>query len=341
MLVPLAVFAHSSPSLTMEAKFGADGGYSVQVNIDPRLFLSKVPATLPPVEAQWYRELSAEQRAKAEGDATEYLSRSVELRFDGQAVAMPKIKFYPIDGGTSVPMGADTKEVHLLAEMNAKVPDGAGRFQVALGAEANASLILLNSLEGKAARNPSVVFPGETSRSFALRVAETMGAGGVVDAGGGGDREALLAGLRNVTERVPLAHLMLCVGLALVSRRFFFSVGLLGLYQMLHLAASPLSAGMSSMALRSGAWMADATLVLAGIALVGMSQGGKSRYAGWLVVPMALWQGFYFLAPNEHTVSMVLLKNAGLSLAHLALVLLVWALRGLWRGAVAAGARRD
>ena len=73
-----------------------------------------------------------------------------------------------MDGATNMPLAADTAEVHLLAEAKGVVPDAANDFSIELSRDANVSMILLCSFGGSMERRPNVVFPGETSRAYAL-----------------------------------------------------------------------------------------------------------------------------------------------------------------------------
>ena len=162
------LLAHQIPSLTVEAEFGADGSYSLKVNVDPRLFLSDRPSELPPVPVEWYRDQSETELAETRRSALAYLRRALTLIFTGNTVAFPSCTFLPMDGATNMPLEAETREVHLLAQCSARLPEGASDFKIALGSDANVSMILLNSLAGKAERRPQVLFPGETSRAFKL-----------------------------------------------------------------------------------------------------------------------------------------------------------------------------
>lgn len=162
------VVAHQIPSLTVETEFGADGSYSVKVNVDPRLFLSDRPSELPPVPVEWYRDQSEAALAETRRSAQAYLGRALTLIFSEKTVPFPSCTFLPMDGATNTPLGEETREVHLLAQCSARLPAGAGEFKIALGNSANVSMILLNSLAGKAERRPQVLFPGETSRAFKL-----------------------------------------------------------------------------------------------------------------------------------------------------------------------------
>lgn len=163
--------AHQVPSLTVEALFLADRSYTLQVSLDPRLFLSDQPASLPPVPVEWYREQTPEQLTATWHKAAGYVREALELKFGQLTGRIGGIEFQPMDGATNEPLGADSKEVHLLGKAKGVVPEGGGSFQIALGRNANVSMILLNSLDGEMERRPNVIFPGETSRPFELKFA--------------------------------------------------------------------------------------------------------------------------------------------------------------------------
>jgi len=166
LLVATAARAHTVPSLTVEAIFQADHSYTLRINVDPRLFLSTQPASLPPIEAKWYRDQSPDELKKTEQQAIDYLKKAVSLLFATKPADLPTITFKPMDGATNEPLTAESKEVHLLAEMHgmATGPD----VQIVISRDANTSVILLNSLGDEMERRPQVLFPGETSRPFSL-----------------------------------------------------------------------------------------------------------------------------------------------------------------------------
>ncbi len=165
-LLPHRAEAHTIPSLTVEAIFQADHSYLLRINVDPRLFLSTQPTSLPPVEARWYRDQSPEELRKTEQQAADYLKKAIALLFANTPAELPAITFKPMDGATNQPLSDASKEVHLLAEMQGTTT---GKdFQLVLGKDANSSLILLNSFANQQERRPQVLFPGETSRAFVL-----------------------------------------------------------------------------------------------------------------------------------------------------------------------------
>lgn len=165
-LLPSWLHAHTVPSLTVDAAFQPDRSYVVKVNVDPRLFLSTQPTSLPPVESKWYHDQSPEDLKKTEQQATEYLKRALTLLFGGQTTEVAKVTYTAMDGATNQPLSAESKEVHLLAEIRGSTT--AADFQVALGKDANTSLILINSRGDEMERRPQVLFPGETSRAFVV-----------------------------------------------------------------------------------------------------------------------------------------------------------------------------
>lgn len=161
-------WAHQIPSLTVEALFSADRGYTLRINVDPRLILSEQPSSLPPIPIEWYREQSLEELAATEQKAAVYLRRALSIKFGETTVAVEKCQYQPMDGATNLPLSADTKEIHLLAEMKGTVTEGQNSFSLALSHDANVSMILMNTFEGTMERRPNVVFPGEISRPFML-----------------------------------------------------------------------------------------------------------------------------------------------------------------------------
>ncbi|HCN30460.1 MAG TPA: hypothetical protein DIT64_17330 [Verrucomicrobiales bacterium] len=156
--------AHQVPSITVEAMFAADHTCTLRVNLDPRVFLSAQPASLPPVEAAWYLEQSEEEKKQTHLMAWDYLKKNFQISFSGRLADFPECVFTAIDGATLEPLLPATPETHLLAVAKSRVPDEAGDFVLAFGPEANVSLILLIGEEGRAGHRPQVLFPGETSR---------------------------------------------------------------------------------------------------------------------------------------------------------------------------------
>lgn len=163
--------AHQVPSLTVEALFSADRSYILRISLDPRLFLSDQPASLPPVPIEWYREQSEAELTATKQKAAEYLKRALTLKFGDKSSPVENCEYQPMDGATNMPLADDTKEVHLLATMKGIAPDNSTGFAIALSQSANVSMILMNSFEGTMERRPNVIFPGETTRPYALAFA--------------------------------------------------------------------------------------------------------------------------------------------------------------------------
>ena len=168
--------AHQIPNITLEAMFAADHGYTLRANLDPRVFLSDQPTSLPPVEAGWYLDQSESERTETHLRALEYLRKNLGLHFGTASAEWPEIEITAIDGTSLEPLKPETTETHLLAVAKGRVPGGSDAFELVFGPEANVSLILLNSEDGKPERRPQVLFPGESSRPYKLTTAPVLAA---------------------------------------------------------------------------------------------------------------------------------------------------------------------
>lgn len=158
------VQAHQIPSLGLEVEIQAGGLQVLRLNIDPRLFLSQAPATLPPIEASWYREQNPEQIRKTHDDAAAYLQRTLKFLYGPDTATKLEWSFQPMDGGSNQPLGETSTEVHLLGEAHYKPPAASTSLTVGLAADSAAALTILTVIDGKPGRRPQVLFPGETGK---------------------------------------------------------------------------------------------------------------------------------------------------------------------------------
>jgi hypothetical protein len=161
-----AVRAHQVPNMTIEATFEASGSYELKVNLDPRVFLSPIPTSLPPVAADWYLEQSPEQVRVTFTQAIEHLQKHVEISFGGKVQPLAGMTFVAMDGATNQPVTPETAETHLLGTLRAEVPVGAGEFVLGFAREAQVSLILILKAPEMAEPKVQVLFPGESSRAI-------------------------------------------------------------------------------------------------------------------------------------------------------------------------------
>jgi hypothetical protein len=161
-----AARAHQVPNMTIEATFEPSGSYELKVNLDPRVFLSSIPTSLPPVAADWYLAQSSEQVKATFGQATEHLQKHVQVSFSGKVQPLAGMTFVAMDGATNQPVTTETAETHLLGTLRAEVPTGAGEFVLGFAREAQVSLILLLKTPEMAEPKVQVLFPGESSRAI-------------------------------------------------------------------------------------------------------------------------------------------------------------------------------
>ncbi len=248
-----ALFAHTVPTITVEAQFSSSREITLRVNLDPRLFLSAQPATLPPLPATWWFEQNDESRATSLATARDYIEKNI--RFQAGASRLEGgWKLVAIDSASAFPLGPNSAETHLLAEQRGPLPDDAGEFKVTLDQRAAVGLILLNSTEGKPERYPQAIFPGESSRGFKLpeRTKSAVEPASTVDcslAPAGcceGVAEFCLAGSRHFSGD----HLLVALALAIVFRaRIIPGAVMIAAFQVFHVIAA--------LAV-TGAWLPDA-----------------------------------------------------------------------------------
>jgi hypothetical protein len=162
-------WAHTIPNLEVKADFLEDESYTLSINFDPRLFLSAKPTELPPVQAQWWLQQTAEQRAATLKQATAYLHAALSLVWSEKSAPAPAYEITVIDGQTLQPLTETTQELHMLAKLQSKLTAEQKAFQIKLNIEANAALVMFQRLGEQAEKRPQILFSGETSSPFAVR----------------------------------------------------------------------------------------------------------------------------------------------------------------------------
>lgn len=168
LIIGSAAHAHQVPNMTVEASFAADGAYEVKVNLDPRVFLSDTPASLPPVPASWYLDQTEDQRRGTFRQASAYVGRTLRFLLGVTALKEPAIDWLAMDGATNVAVTADTAETHLLGTLRGTVPEGEGSFTLEYARDGQVSLILLTTTPGMTEPKVQVLFAGESSRPVAI-----------------------------------------------------------------------------------------------------------------------------------------------------------------------------
>ncbi len=163
--------AHQVPNMTVEATFEPAGKFELKVNLDPRVFLSTNPTSLPPVSADWYLNQNEDQVQKSYVQAAEHVKKHLEVKFGGQAQPLPDITWQAMDGATNQPLTRETAEAHLLGTLRGVVPAGKGDFALGFAKEAVVSLILLLKTPEMPEPKVQVLFPGESSRAIPVPTA--------------------------------------------------------------------------------------------------------------------------------------------------------------------------
>lgn len=159
--------AHTVPTLVVEVEFTAQRTATMKVNLDPRLFLTAEPTSLPPVPASWWFDQDEKAQTESRAKASEYVRRLLAFKV-GDTLIPSTWKVIPIDSASAFPLATSSAEVHLLAESTGPLPDAEGPFTLTVGKDCPVGLILVNSLEGLEERKPQSLFAGETSVGFPL-----------------------------------------------------------------------------------------------------------------------------------------------------------------------------
>jgi hypothetical protein len=166
-LLAAQVEAHTVPSMVVEAEFTPEREVVLLVNLDPRLFLSDQPTSLPPVPASWWFQQSETERADTLAKAAAYVDAQLQFRVGGSDFR-GTWKVQPVDSTTVAPLAPASGEVHLLAEHRGPLLEMAGDFKLTVARTCGVATLLMNAMAGAEQRQPQLVFPGESSRSFVL-----------------------------------------------------------------------------------------------------------------------------------------------------------------------------
>jgi hypothetical protein len=158
-----AASGHQIPSVQLELEITSGGPHTLRLNVDPRLVISQTPASVPPLPASWYLDQSTEQVAETHEKTIRYISEM--FRFDyGTTTAPSDWTVQPIDGLTNEALSSTTSEVHLLASCIRTPTSGIESLKIGLANEAAAALTIITLIDGKPSRRAQVLFPGETSK---------------------------------------------------------------------------------------------------------------------------------------------------------------------------------
>ena len=161
------VHAHAVPTLVVDAEFSAEGRYQVRVNLDPRVFLSSQPTSLPPFPTSWWFEKNEDVLKKTRQQVIEYLNTQLILHF-GDTALTQQWSIAAVEGLSSQPLKQSGLETHLEARSEGAIPSTAKNFQLEVKKTCSIAVVLLNGLAGEKEKRPQALYPGENSRRFVL-----------------------------------------------------------------------------------------------------------------------------------------------------------------------------
>jgi hypothetical protein len=167
LLLGAQVGAHTVPSMVAEAEFNPAREVVLLVNLDPRLILTEQPSSVPPVPASWWFGQDEHARTNTLALAAAYVDAQLKFRV-GTSEIHGTWKVQPVDGATVTPVTPSSAEVHLLVEHRGPLPEVPGDFKLTVAKSCAVPTLLVNAMAGAEQRQPQAVFPGESSRGFAL-----------------------------------------------------------------------------------------------------------------------------------------------------------------------------
>ncbi|WP_113959908.1 hypothetical protein [Roseimicrobium gellanilyticum] len=220
------VSAHTVPSMVAEAEFNPEREVTLLVNLDPRLFLTDQPTAMPPIPASWWFQQSEAEQAETLKKAAAYVDTQLQFRIGGSDFR-GIWKAQPVDSATVAPLTPSSAEVHLLVEHKGPLPEIAGDFKMTVARTCAVATLLMNAMAGAEQRQPQLVFPGESSRGFALPPTGAKAAAGqgapspiaksVADATPQGTKNGSTAGsLAGLPTHSLLAHALFAVAVTSV-----------------------------------------------------------------------------------------------------------------------------
>ena len=279
MLPALTAVGHTVPTLVLESEFTSGRQCTLSVNVDPRLFLSEQPTSLPPVAASWFLEQDETSKKKTAEQASGYLINSLHLTV-GETDLKPEWKITAIDSANATPLATTSAEVHLLAQWTGPIPAVPGDFKAALDQKCAVSLIVLNGTEGHKDRRPQVIFPGETSRGYALPELAKVEAAASPMPAAKQNAAAVVAqkpvGKDSGREHLPYDHLALVIALAMtLSSRPGAAILLLAAFHLTNTLA--LAAAVAGWLPSAPGWMKAAYWVTLLVALGALISPSKPR----------------------------------------------------------------
>ncbi len=162
MLLPtLSAFAHPIPDVAVRADFATNGGWTLQVEIDPRSF-EPDPNVAPYLTNADLGLTPPEKQARLKAAARDYIRRVVSVVLDPALEVIPEFdwQFTTLE---NAPLKAAEDPVMLTGTWKTQIPAGTTGYSIKALPEGTLSVLYHNTALGKKVERFQILFPGETS----------------------------------------------------------------------------------------------------------------------------------------------------------------------------------
>ncbi len=322
-----SALGHQIPSIQLEIEMASNGPHTLRLNVDPRLIISTSPASMPPVGVEWYRDQTPDEQAETTSKAISYISRTIRFAY-GSGVPGLTWEITPMDGVSNQPLSDTTTEVHLLAVASHAPSAQESSLTVSLASHAAAALTIITLLDGEASQRAQVLFPGEASKPLTWAPATASTPPPPPATAFAWHVEPLKLVMHHVFKADVVGHVVFILVLGLRTKRPLLA---LAVFHLVHLA-STFACSLRHTVVPQPPWLWPALCVALALPLP------RARHAlsSALIVSVLALPHVLNEWPTATEPRITCLMEAALAVSHLALLLPVLLIRGLWTAKKAA-----
>lgn len=154
-------FAHPLPDVPMRASFDEGGGWTLQVEVDPRCFEEDPNIALSVLNSD-LATFSDERKSQLKATARDYVKRVIEIVLDPAVPVDPQFEF-EFTTHENAPLKAPEDIVVLTGTWKTKIPEGTTGYSIKALPAGTLSVLYHNTALGKKLDRFQILFPGEDS----------------------------------------------------------------------------------------------------------------------------------------------------------------------------------
>lgn len=159
--------AHPLPDVAVRASFESDGGWTLQVEIDPRSF-EPDPNVAPYLTHADLNVATAEFKEKLKSKARDYIRHVVDVVLDPLQKVNPTFD-WQFTTMENAPLRLPEDPVMLTGTWQTQIPQGTTGYSIRALPEGTLSVLYHNTALGKKIERFQILFPGENSYVLDLR----------------------------------------------------------------------------------------------------------------------------------------------------------------------------